>query len=144
MSMGIAGFFVSEHGQRLGTLRSRDLKYDFEIAPRALTFDGPLAILVDGGSASTSEIFAGGLRDIHRARIFGTKTAAAALPSVIMKLPNGDGFQYANANYVSRGGMTLEGNGITPDEIVPQSRAALLRGHDAVVDAAVEWISKQK
>ena len=75
-----------------------------------------LAILVDGCSASTSEIFAGGLQDVKRARVFGTHTAGAALPSVISKLPNGDGFQYAIANYISVGGKPLEGIGVTPDD----------------------------
>ena len=50
------------------------------------------------------------MKDVKRARIFGTRTAGAALPSVISKLPNGDGFQYAIANYISEGGKPLEGN----------------------------------
>jgi carboxyl-terminal processing protease len=103
-----------------------------------------VAILVDGSSASTSEIFAGGLKDLHRARIFGTLTAAAALPSVITRLPNGDGFQYAVANYISEGGQALEGNGVTPDIEVKLTREELLAGHDSVLDAALDWIRKQK
>ena len=99
---------------------------------------------MDGSSASTSEIFAGGLKDLGRARIFGTRSAAAALPSIIEKLPNGDGFQYAIANYVSEGGEALEANGVTPDVEVKLTRKALLAGHDAVVDAAVDWIKKQR
>ena len=91
---------------------------NFAIFPRAEPFRGPLAVLVDGSSASTSEILAGGLKDIHRARIFGTRTAGAALPSVVSRLPNGDGFQYAIANYISQGGEPLEGIGVIPDEEV--------------------------
>jgi carboxyl-terminal processing protease len=102
-----------------------------------------VAILVDAEAASTSEIFAGGLKDLGRARVFGTRTAAAALPSVIERLPNGDGFQYAIANYISEGGKPLEGIGVQPDEEVKLSREALLAGHDSVLDAALEWIKKQ-
>jgi len=144
MAMGMAGFLVDKPDQKLGTMYMRDNSLKFVINPRAEVFDGPVAILVDGCSASTSEIFAGGLKDLGRARIFGTKTAAAALPSLIEKLPNGDGFQYAMANYVSEGGKPLEANGVTPDEEVKLTRAALLAGHDPVVDAALEWIKKQR
>jgi carboxyl-terminal processing protease len=101
-------------------------------------------VLVDGNSASTSEILAGGLKDLGRARVFGTKSAAAALPSIIERLPNGDGFQYAIANYISKGGKPLEGLGVVPDDEVLLTRKALLQGHDSVVDAALEWIKKQR
>ena len=63
-----------------------------------------------------------GLKDLGRARIFGTRTAAAALPSLFEKLPNGDGFQYAIANYISEGGKPLEGLGVTPDVETPITR----------------------
>jgi carboxyl-terminal processing protease len=144
MAMGMAGFLVSKPDQKLGTMFMRDNSLKFVINPRAQAFTGPVAVLVDGCSASTSEIFAGGLQDLGRARIFGTKTAAAALPSFIEKLPNGDGFQYAMANYVSEGGKTLEANGVTPDVEVKLTRAALLEGHDAVIDAALNWIQQQR
>jgi carboxyl-terminal processing protease len=97
---------------------------------------------MDACSASTSEIFAGGLQDLHRARVFGTKSAAAALPSVIERLPNGDGFQYAVGNYISEGGKPLEGQGVKPDVEVKLTRPSLLAGHDAVLDAALDWIGK--
>jgi carboxyl-terminal processing protease len=117
---------------------------NFAVLPRADVFKGPVAVLVDGSSASTSEIFAGGLKDLHRARIFGTKSAAAALPSIIDKLPNGDGFQYAMANYISDGGKPLEGIGVIPDVEVNLTRKALLDGHDSVLDAALDWIKQQR
>jgi carboxyl-terminal processing protease len=97
---------------------------------------------VDGLSASTSEIFAGGLQDLGRARVFGTPTAGAALPSVIEKLPNGDGFQYAIANYTSEGGKVLEGRGVIPDVVVAPTREALLAGHDPVLEAALSWCNR--
>jgi carboxyl-terminal processing protease len=142
MAMGMAGWLVSAQDQRLGAMYLRDGTIKFVINPRLEAFTGPVAILVDGTSASTSEIFAGGLQDLGRARIFGTRTAAAALPSVIEKLPNGDGFQYAVANYISEGGKPLEGIGVTPDVEVKLTRQALLAGHDPVVSAALDWIQR--
>ena len=144
MAMGMAGWFIAQPDQNLGTLYMRDTTLKFVVNPRLSTFAGPLAILVDGTSASTSEIMAEGLKDLGRARVFGTLTAAAALPSVFEKLPNGDGFQFAIANYISEGGQPLEGLGVTPDVETPVTRQALLEGKDPALDAAVAWIESHK
>lgn len=144
MAMGVANWFVEQKDLHLGTMLLRDTALKFVLNPRAQTYSGPLAILVDSTSASTSEILAGGLQGIKRARIFGTRTAAAALPSVIEKLPDGDTFQYAIANYVSESGKELEGNGVIPDVEAPLTREALLEHRDPALDAAVQWIRTQK
>jgi carboxyl-terminal processing protease len=143
MAMGMAGWFVDKPGQRLGTMTLRNATLNFVINPRAGAYNGPLAILVDGSSASTAEIFAGGLQALGRARIFGALTAGAALPSIITRLPNGDGFQYAVANYVSVSGETLEAKGVVPDAEVRLTRETLLAGQDAVIEAALDWIRNQ-
>jgi carboxyl-terminal processing protease len=108
------------------------------------TYRGAVAILVDGCSASTSEILAEGMKDLGRARVFGTRTAGAALPSAIDKLPNGDGFQHAVADYISEGGKSLEGAGVIPDVEVKLTQEALLAGRDPVLEAAIEWIHSRK
>jgi len=144
LAMGVAGWFIGQTGQQLGTMHLRDTTMKFVVFPRPEPFPGPLAVLIDGCSGSTSEIFAGGLKDLKRARIFGTRTAGAALPSLFERLPNGDGFQYAIANYISQGGKPLEGIGVIPDEEVTLTRHQLLEGQDPVLDAAVSWIEKQK
>jgi len=144
MAMGMAGWFIAQPDQKLGTLYMRDNTLKFVVNPRLTTYSGPLAILVDGTSASTSEIMAEGLKDLGRARIFGTHTAGAALPSLFDKLPDGDGFQYAIANYISEDGQPLEGRGVTPDVEAPSTREALLAGKDPPLDAAIEWIQQTK
>jgi carboxyl-terminal processing protease len=95
---------------------------------------------VDEISISTAEILAGGLQDLGRARVFGSRSAGAALPSAIERLPNGDGFQYAFANYVRTGGQPLEGRGVLPDVEAPLTREALLAGRDPALEAALTWI----
>lgn len=142
MAMGIAGFFIDQEGLKLGEMKMREMTIRFAVFPRPHTFRGKLAILVDETSASTSEILAQGLRDLGRARIFGTRTAGAALPSDIIRLPNGDGFQYAQASYVSEKGRVLEGNGVMPDEEVHQTEADLESSRDPVLDAAARWIGR--
>lgn len=139
MAMGVAGWFVSNQGLRLGTMTGRGLHMNFEINPRLEPYTGRLAILVNQGSASTTEILAQGLQDLGRARVFGTRTAGAALPSEIIDLPDGDRFQYPEANYVSVKGRVLEGNGVKPDVMVAPAVEALLAGRDLPLEAAMAW-----
>ncbi|MBL8990533.1 MAG: hypothetical protein JNJ48_03025 [Phycisphaerae bacterium] len=141
MAMGMGGWFVEQPNLRLGEMITRAGRLKFVLNPRLEPYTGPLAVLVDECSASTSEILAGGLKDIGRARIFGVTTPGMALPSMIVPLPNGDRFQYAFANYISAGGKPLEASGVTPDEPSGLSRAALLAGQDPVLAAAVAWIA---
>jgi carboxyl-terminal processing protease len=143
MAMGIAGWFVSEDGKRLGTMTGRNETTNFIINPRLRAYQGRVAVLVNGGSASTSEILAQGLKDLGRAHIFGTRTAGAALPSNIIRLPNGDRFQYPEANYTSMKGRVLEGNGVEPNVLVAPTIQALLAGRDLPLQAASEWCKEK-
>lgn len=140
MAMGMAGWFIPDEGRKLGTMILRGTQLSFAVSPRPNPYLGKTAVLVDALSVSTAEILAAGLQDLGRARVFGVRTAGAALPSIIEQLPNGDGFQYAVANYVSKGGKTLEGNGLVPDSLVALTRETLLAGRDAQIDAATAWI----
>jgi carboxyl-terminal processing protease len=136
----MAGWFIDQPDQRLGTMYMRQGPLKFIVNRRVKTYRGPLAILVDGASGSTSEVLAGGMKDLGRARVFGTQTAGAALPSVIDRLPNGDAFQHALADYISEGGRSLEGVGVIPDVEVKLTREALMAGRDPVLEAAIEWV----
>lgn len=143
MALGMAGWLVAERGRSLGVMRTRGSQMNFAVIPRAVTYDGPVAVLVDGLSGSTAEILAGGLQSLGRARVFGTRTAGAALPAVTAELPDGDVLLYAVADYVTAAGVSLEGAGVAPDVEVALTRESLLSGKDAVLDAAVAWITGQ-
>jgi carboxyl-terminal processing protease len=140
MSMGMGNMLVSDANKKLGTMTSRDATINFVLTPQVGRYTGPVAVLVDELSMSTSEIMAGGLQAIGRARVFGVRTPGMALPSLMTRLPSGDGFQYATANYVSADGQVLEGHGVVPDESVEPDPEALLEGRDVVLDAAERWI----
>jgi carboxyl-terminal processing protease len=140
MANALAGWFVQKEDVKLGTMYQRGVELKFVVIPRLGGFAGPLAILVDEASASTSEIFAGGMQDLGRARILGERTAGAALPSVVESLPNGDLFQFAVANYVSESGRELEGMGVKPDQVVRHTLAALRAGRDRPLEAAISWV----
>jgi carboxyl-terminal processing protease len=144
MGMGMAGWFVEEKNVAMGTMRTRSDTMKLVVNPRARVYRGPVAILVDGLSGSSSEIFAGGVQGLPRIRIFGSRTAGATLPSLVERLPNGDGFQYAFASYISRNGVELEGKGVKPDVEIRPTREALLGGRDPAIEAAVDWIRDQR
>ena len=140
---GMAGWLIAEKGKYFGTIQLRDNTLKLIVRPRPDVYAGPVAILVDGLSLCATEIFAGGLRDLGRARIFGSHTGGVALGGAVERLPNGDRFMYAFANYVTAGGHVLEGNGLAPDVEVNHTQEALLQGRDLVLEAAVNWIRKQ-
>lgn len=144
MAAGLSGFFVEESNQHIGTMHARQMEFKLVVFPRAETYAGPLAVLIDGCSGSTAEFMAGGLQALGRAHLFGMRSAGAALPSAIEKLPNGDGFQYAMGDYITASGRRLEGHGVVPDVDVVPTRAQLLAGRDPILAAAVDWIRSQK
>jgi carboxyl-terminal processing protease len=147
MVVGITGHFV-DHEVLLGVLHMRGSELRYVANPRRVTRDGVrrepyagrLALLVDQMSASTTEIFAAALQHYGRARIFGDTTAGQALPSLLARLPNGDGLLYAVADLTDPGGRRLEGQGVIPDERVPLSRSALIKRRDDALQAALRWM----
>ena len=142
MASGIAGLLLS-YPDSLGEMQLRKGRLPVPVFPQANAFRGPLAVLIDGGSASTSEILAAGLQDLDRARVFGQTSAGAALPSSFKRLPTGDLFQFAIADLRRPNGESIEGVGVEPDEVVEADRQDLQANRDPVRDAAEEWISRQ-
>jgi carboxyl-terminal processing protease len=147
--MGASGFFVTEPVSlgsmttRVGTLRymanpRRSNRRGEVISP----FAGRLAIVVDATSASTTEIFAKGMRDIGRARLFGDTTAGQALPATLSRLPNGDLLLHVIADFHSPKGTRLEAVGVIPETIVPVRHSDLLIGVDAPMVAAFNWVGR--
>jgi carboxyl-terminal processing protease len=143
LGVGMAGALVNEKDKFLGTMITRNTELKFVLNPRIPSYGGPVAVLVDALSASTSEIFAGGLKDIGRVRVFGSRSVGAALPAMIETLPNGDAFMHPMSNYISFSGKALEASGVIPDQDIPLTRDALLNGSDPVIEAAIEWIRQQ-
>ncbi len=147
LSMGVAGHFVNEE-LSLGAMKSRDMTINFTVNPQRATMDGrlvepyagPLAIIVDPGSASTSEIFGAALQQLDRATVFGRNTMGAALPAHTQKLPNGDVFMFAVADFIGPAGKTIEGTGVVPNTHVELTRTRLQEEWDPDLKSAVDWI----
>jgi carboxyl-terminal processing protease len=144
LTIGMGGHLLADPALDLGTMRYRDTTLRLAVNPRNPRYDGPVAVLVDGLSASTSEFFAAGLQKHGRARIFGERTAGMALPSTWEELPNGDRMQFVTADYTDPSGARLEAAGVQPDQVCPLTREALLAGHDPVLEAALSWILSAK
>ncbi len=112
----------------------------FELAggrmhPRQL----PMAVLINGGSASASEVTAAALREAHRAILVGQRTAGAVASSELLPLPGGGGLQIAVAAVTSESGAELDGIGVAPDVLTSQSRtlADYRSGFDPQLEAAI-------
>ena len=143
MAMGMAGYLIPTRGQSLGTMRFREATLNLVVSPRTPQFTGPVAVLVDGLSASSAEIFAAGLQKLGRATVFGEPSSGMALPSTWERLPNGDLIQFVTADFTDPSGARIEATGVVPDVVRPLTRAALLAGQDPALDAALAWIAER-
>jgi carboxyl-terminal processing protease len=131
-----AGSSLTKVQKSLGTMRMRAGAINFVMFPREDAYTGPVAILTDELSASTSEVMAGGLQDLKRARTVGGRTAGMVLPSMVERLPGGIRLQYAVADFRTPNGVLLEGRGVQPDVPVIETRTDLAAGRDPVLEAA--------
>ncbi len=105
----------------------------YEASTERAVGDQPIVIIVDGGSASASEILAGALRDHGRATLVGEKTFGKGTVQLIRELPDGSSIHVTNAAWFTPNNHKLEGEGLTPDlpiepgsDPLPQALAWLL------------------
>jgi carboxyl-terminal processing protease len=147
MATGVAGHFLTDPVS-LGRMIAPDAVLEFPANPRLVDtqgnpvrpFAGPLAILVDGGTASTSEIFAAGMEDHGRAEIFGGPSAGAALPAITTRLDTGDVLLYAIGDFRSARGRAIEGTGVVQGTDAPPSLQDYIDCPDPVLRDALRWI----
>lgn len=143
LSLGIAIGEFFDHSVDCGTFVTRggrrSVKNSWQFG--SAHYDGRVAILVDGSSASAAEIFSAVLQDHGRATIIGRKSAGAVLASWFYTLPDGGELQLSREDYLSPKGRRLEGNGVEPDIVVPFTLADVRAGHDPDLDAALRVLN---
>lgn len=104
----------------------------------------PIIMLVNGGSASASEIVAGAMQDAHRAVILGTQSFGKGSVQTILPMENGGGLRLTTALYYTRSGRSIQAQGVTPDVIVAEKRAANGAAVSEDGDEDLGWPMKEK
>jgi carboxyl-terminal processing protease len=95
--------------------RSTDSASKFHAKPGDMIDGAPMVVLVNGGSASASEIVAGALQDQKRAIIVGEKTFGKGSVQTILPMTNGDAIKLTTARYYTPSGNSIQAKGIKPD-----------------------------
>jgi carboxyl-terminal processing protease len=155
----LASWFLSDE-QPLGTFISRSLIANYEKATgkkaddlkavaewseskvraygRSDRYTGRVAVLINGGTGSASEMMAAALREHRGARVIGTKSAGAVLASLMRPISNGFMLQYPVTDYVTFKGLRIEGAGIVPDA---EAQAVPFGQADPAIAEAVRWFA---
>jgi carboxyl-terminal processing protease len=110
------GEIVSTRGRR-----SEDAQR-YNARPGDIASGLPLAVLINGGSASASEIVAGALQDHHRAILLGTKSFGKGSVQTIIPLPGHGAMRLTTARYYTPSGRSIQAKGIDPDIVVEAAK----------------------
>ncbi len=131
------GLIVSATGQ------GPDARFSIEARPGDLLDGARLAVLVNGGSASASEIVAGALHDHGRATLLGRTTFGKGSVQTILPLSDGRAIKLTTSRYYTPSGVSIHERGIEPDIELPRADGTTAYGDlaaDAELRAALDWL----
>lgn len=103
-------------------------------------FNLPLAVIVNGNSASASEIFAGAIQDYGKGTIIGTQTYGKGIVQTVKPLTDGSAIKFTIAKYFTPKGQDIHGKGVTPDMVVEYDTDADV---DTQLDEAIKNVEAQ-
>jgi carboxyl-terminal processing protease len=129
--------------------RSAESRFRMEALEGDLSRGAPIAVLVNGGSASAAEIVAGALRDNGRAKILGQKTFGKGSVQTVLPLEDGQALKLTTSRYFTPSGVSIHERGIDPDVPLPEPDAITAGIVDAAerdpeIHAAVAWLKTGK
>ena len=119
------GLIVSTRG------RAEDSEVTFSASPKDYLNDAPLVVLVNGGSASASEIVAGALQDHGRAVILGGTTCGKGSGQTILPMLSGAALKLTTARYYTPNDRSIQATGITPDVVSQPAESSQTLDRDA-------------
>ncbi len=137
----IANLFIPE-GKLVSIVGRNGYKYDIQAQNTDFRINKPVVILVDGGSASASEIFSGAMKDYNRATLVGTKTFGKGMVQKIIPLENETGLNLTVAKYLTPSGTDINKKGINPDIEVQFTEKNLRNKEDVQLQTAKNILSK--
>jgi carboxyl-terminal processing protease len=120
----VASFFLKE-GVVVDVVDSEGKHTASSVRPSRITTDLPLVVLVDGYSASGSEVLAGALQDYGQATIAGAKTYGKGSVDVLRQLKDGSGIYITTARWLTPYGRLIEGEGLEPDYELKEGEDAI-------------------
>lgn len=137
----IANLFIP-HGNIVSIVGRNGYKYDINAQDTEYSINKPTIVLVDGNSASASEILSGALKDYNKAKLLGTKTYGKGMVQKIIPMSNETGLNLTIAKYLTPKGTDINKIGINPDINVAFSIKDVKNNNDAQLQAAKNVLSK--
>jgi carboxyl-terminal processing protease len=116
----------------------------FRATPKGAAQDIPLVVLVNGGSASASEIVAGALQDRGRAKLIGETTFGKGSVQLPNQLSDGSELRVTIAHWFTPNDRQIQGQGLTPDIAAPRTLDDAKAGRDPQLDRAVQYLVNGK